>query len=554
MQKNISLLLLCIAMGLIANAQVRDTISIGKRLDIITAKRYNFQKSDSGNQFVSLAGNVEVRQEKTLFYADSAVLNQKLNILEAFGNVHINDADSVHTYAQYLKYLGKEKIAYLKNNVKLTDGKGVLTTDELEYNTATKIGIYTKGGKIVDGKTVLTSKEAYYNGQTRDVYFKKKVVLNDPEYHITTDSLLYNTYTNIATFICPTKILTGSRKINTREGYYDLKNRKAQFGSNTIIEDSTYSIVSHEMHFDDSTGKAVFYGNVFYQGKDTANDFDLHSDTLQTNNKNGSVLATSNPVLVIKRNGDSTFIKADTLYSAKLSQLLKTRTVPIIRDSSTEIKIEAKDSAVDKFFEAYHNVRIFSDSMQAVGDSLFYTLKDSVFRLFQHPVAWAQENQITGDTIYLYVQNNKPQRIRVFENAMAISLSGLNYYNQVGGKSMTGYFVDGKINYLHTKGSPAQSVYYEAADDGKFIGVNSATSDVIDMYFKEGRPFKVVFRNKLEGTSYPMGQVDHVGLRLRGFKWQNDRRPKSKFEFIEGKSIKADTKKDLQMILDKKSN
>ena len=98
----------------------------------------------------------------------------------------------------------------------------VLTTNELEYNTLTKIGTYLNGGKVITGKTVLTSTEGYYYGETRDVYFKKKVVLVDPEYRITTDTLLYNTYTKIARFIVPTKIVSGKRTINTCEGYYDL--------------------------------------------------------------------------------------------------------------------------------------------------------------------------------------------------------------------------------------------------------------------------------------------------------------------------------------------
>ncbi|TAH08960.1 MAG: hypothetical protein EAZ12_07010, partial [Sphingobacteriia bacterium] len=119
---------------LLAQRQNSDTtIREGNRLDIIRAEHYNYQKIDSVNEFISLAGKVEVRQGNTMFYADSAVLNRQLNSLEAFGNVHINDADSIHTYAQYLKYLGKEKKAFLKNKVRLTDGKGVLTTEELEY-------------------------------------------------------------------------------------------------------------------------------------------------------------------------------------------------------------------------------------------------------------------------------------------------------------------------------------------------------------------------------------------------------------------------------------
>ena len=58
-----------------------------------------------------------------------------------------------------------------------------------------------------------------------------------------------------------------------------------------------------------------------------------------------------------------------------------------------------------KYFEAYKNVKIFSDSLQAVGDSLFFSGQDSVFRLFNQPIIWAQENQISGDTIYLFLKN-----------------------------------------------------------------------------------------------------------------------------------------------------
>ena len=92
---------------------VADT-STGKKLEIIEAARYNFQKIEGQGDFISLAGNVKVKQDLTYFYCDSAVLNQAANTIEAFGNIHINDADSVHTYSQYLKYLGKEKTAYLK--------------------------------------------------------------------------------------------------------------------------------------------------------------------------------------------------------------------------------------------------------------------------------------------------------------------------------------------------------------------------------------------------------------------------------------------------------
>lgn len=59
--------------------------------------------------YLILVGHVKIRQGKTLLYGDSIILNSTLNTLEGFGNVHINDADSVHTYSSYLKYLGATK-------------------------------------------------------------------------------------------------------------------------------------------------------------------------------------------------------------------------------------------------------------------------------------------------------------------------------------------------------------------------------------------------------------------------------------------------------------
>lgn len=64
--------------------------------------------------FQTIAGNVQLRESLTLFDCDSAAINKTTNVMEAFGNIHINQQDSIHTYAQYLKYIGKERMAYLK--------------------------------------------------------------------------------------------------------------------------------------------------------------------------------------------------------------------------------------------------------------------------------------------------------------------------------------------------------------------------------------------------------------------------------------------------------
>lgn len=510
-----------------------DTSKV-KRLDIIAADREIFKKVEGKGDFVSLAGNVKLKQDKTYFFCDSAVLNQTANIFEAFGNIHINDADSVHTYSQYLKYVGKEKTAYLRKNVKLTDSKAVLTTNELEYNTATKTGTYLNGGKVVDSTTVLTSTEGYYYGETRDMYFKKKVFLNDPQYKVTTDTLFYNTFTQLARFTVPTKIISGKRVVNTSEGYYDMKNKKAFFGKRPVVDDKDYTLTADEMAYDDSTGYGEAQGSVVYNSKDTANAYTIIANNVKSNNSTGSVLATQKPLMIVKQARDSIYITADTLYSGKLTELEKDRNVPNISDTLYRDKTDTTnvtDSNSNRFFEAYFNVRIFSDSMQAVGDSMFYSFRDSAFRLFKNPIVWAQDNQITGDTIYLYTENKNPKRFYVFENALAINRAEKELYNQVKGNTIDGVFKNGNIDFFRAKGS-AENIYYTADEQGGFIGVNRSTSDVIDVTFRERKPYKVVFRNNLQGTLSPIRQVNNEDLRVRGFKWYDEKRPKTKFELL----------------------
>lgn len=540
----ILLALCCFAFGFSFGQRLpTDTAGLeGKRIDILFADKYNYQKIDSLNEFVSLVGRVKVQQDKVIFYADSAVLNRQLNILEAFGNVHINDADSIHTYAQYLRYLGKEKKAFLQKKVRLTDGKGVLTTEELEYDATVKIGTYLKGGKLVNKKSTLTSQEGYYYGDTRDVIFKRKVVMIDPDNKITGDTLQYNTGTEIATFTSPTIVynIKDKRTIKTREGFYDMKNKKAELYKRSVIEDSSAVFTADEMAFDDSTGLGEFRGNAVYRSKDTAQGFDMIANNIRTNKKSNSMVATQKPLLLIKQGADTIYISADTLYSAKLSDLTKTRVVPQIRDQSSNDSLmkkailsnkDAEDSS-DKFFEAYYNVKVFSDSLQAVGDSLFYSLKDSVFRLFKRPIVWAQENQISGDTIYLYIQNKKPERLYVFENSMAINkVDSSNYFNQLRGTTLNALFVDGKISTMRAKGN-AENVYYATDEDKSFIGVNKSTADIIDVFFEDSKPQKVVFLRNLEGTTFPMRSTNHDELKIRGFKWHDTIRPKSKYELL----------------------
>lgn len=498
--------------------------SNSKLIEFLSAESYNVKKIDSVDYLI-LVGNVKIRQGKTLLYGDSLILNTSQNTLEGFGNVHINDADSVHTYAQYLKYIGNTKKAYLRKKVKLTDGRGVLTTDSLDYDLSVKIGTFKKGGTLTRNKTKLKSIEGYYYGVTRDVIFRRKVEATDPDTNIYTDTLEYNTYSQLANFTSPTKIISGSRIIRTHNGNYNLGTKKGYLYERSSIDDSTYTFIADDMAINDSLGLGEFRGNAIYASKDTLG-FDLLANNIKTNRNKSALLATEMPLLLIKQAKDTMFISADSLYSGKITDL--TRPFPKARDSVGKMT----DTTLNKYFEAFHNVKIYSDSLQAKCDSLFYSLSDSTIRLIRNPIVWASNNQITGDTIYMYVKDKKPEQLNVFENAFAINkLDSADLYNQIKGTRLNAWFNNGELAKMKCRGN-AENVYFALDNDKSFIGVNHSNAQIIEITFENNEPAKVVFRNRLVGKMTPMGQTNSTDLKLNGFKWLESLRPKNKFDIL----------------------
>src|ERR1700722_716466 len=206
-----------------------DTIKIVK---ILSDEIYHSEQIDSVTTITTLVHHVEIQQETTLIFCDSLRMNPHEDYIECFGNVHINDKDSVNIYSDYMKYLVSRKFVHFERNVRLTDGKGILTTDALDYDMNLRMGTYDHGGKIVNKESVLTSDHGIYFEDSKDVHFRGNVILRDPQYDLSADSLLYNTQSQLSTFITKTFVLfkdTTHRTVTTWAGWYDLGNKKAKF-------------------------------------------------------------------------------------------------------------------------------------------------------------------------------------------------------------------------------------------------------------------------------------------------------------------------------------
>ena len=108
--------------------------------------------------------------------------------MEAFGNVHVIQNDTLNLWGDFMLYNGNTEFAKVRDNVIMKDPKITLTTDFLDYDGLFDIGYYFNWGQLKDSQNTLDSKKGNYFTQTKIPLFKDSVKVNSPEYLIFSDT------------------------------------------------------------------------------------------------------------------------------------------------------------------------------------------------------------------------------------------------------------------------------------------------------------------------------------------------------------------------------
>lgn len=288
-----------------------------------------------------LKGNVKFRQAGMWMYCDSAYYYPELNSLDAFGNVKMEQGDTLFVYADKLYYEGNERMAKLKNGpsrskVSLINRDVTLTTDSLDYSLAMELGWYEKWGTIDDKVNKLTSLYGEYSPGTKNADFYHDVVLvnNENNFTMLTDTLHYNTDTHLARIESTTEIQGANDTIITTQGVYDTQLGNAELLSRSMIihRDSNNNITTLE-------GDSIIYDKVTRISRAYMfRDPDKHSmpmvltDTAHRttliggfgiyNDSTREALATVYPLLMEYSQNDTLFLRADTIRTYIVTEMV----------------------------------------------------------------------------------------------------------------------------------------------------------------------------------------------------------------------------------------
>jgi len=503
------------------------------KIEIINANSLEYDER-LGINAKRLIGNVIFKHEGALMYSDSAHFFDGKNTLDAFGNVRINQGDTIQLFGDYLKYDGNMRKAVVTGkNLRLQDKEMTLYTTRLEYETKSNQAWYNQAGKIVNGKNVLTSNKGRYYSKQKDFYFSEQVVLVNPDYTMTCDTLRHNTYSEISYFLSPTHMKGKKENMYCELGNYNRKKQQGLMTKNAWLSREGQTIKGDTIYYDDQLGFGRATGAV--EMRDSSEKVNITGRKAVYYRAQDSTVVTKNVLMMQYFKTDTLYLHADTLISVADTAKAKVKPMKKIIDNkqdsiflSSNDSLKAKPAQRDssnRRIRAYHKVKIYKKDFQGLCDSLVYDGKDSLMRLYIMPVLWNEQNQITAKHITLTIANGEISGLNMYENCFIISQEDSSRFNQLKGKKMVGYFDKGELKKIDVLGN-GQTLYYIRDEDKKYVGANRADAANLTVFMGDSKVDKISFYQQPDATMYPLKDLLPADARLKNFYWLESYRPK----------------------------
>lgn len=483
----------------VVNIDAKTDTSAKREVEIIHADKLQFYTDTEGNPIRKMVGNVQLKQDSTFMYCDSAFLKKEKNTVDMFGHVKITDGDSITATSDKLNYDGNSKKAKLIGNAKLTDTEMEISSETLYYDRVEATGYYLDGGVLTNDSTVLTSQMAYYHTNTAEAFFNQNVHIEDPKYSLDSDTLMFNTQTKFATFYGNTSIYNEESTIFCNNGTYDTNNQIATFGRGTKIVNEPQTLWADSLYYERNNG----YGKAmrFYDWYDSEMKVRMVGTDAEYFEKERKIFSINRPMLESEIDEDTLYLKGDTII--------------------------AINGLNNKRFLAYDDVKMFKSDLQAVSDSLYYAQNDSMLKMYKDPILWNEGSEMKSDTVLVQIANSKVDKIYFIDKSFILSQSKGRLFDQIKGKKITGYFKDSKMDRMLVERN-AESLYFGKNDADEYIGGNQSKSAKMWIYVNDSKIKKIVFLDKPEATFTPISKMTASSFYLKDFVANFERRPISK--------------------------
>lgn len=486
--------------------------------------------------YILLMGNIEFSRGDMHLFCDSAHYYDQINSIDAFGNVRMERGDGLSGRADQLHYNGTTEVMNLVGNVSITKDNRTLTSQAIDYYVPTNVGKYASNGKLEDPKNVLTSIVGEYNFNTDNAVFSNNVDLVNTKDNFTmhTNKLLYNTRTNVATLVEPTDIVSDENKIVTSSGDYNTDTEVANLYVKNGVQPILYAkddrtLEGDTIHYEKATGECTAKGGVkVVDPKHHA----ILTGGFGSHNENTHVTYATDRALarIYNKENAEQGERSDTLY--------------FHGDTITTIQEADKN----RVLTATGGVKFYRKDVQGICGDLSFAQRDSILNLYNHPVVWSGERQISSDNeINVHMRDSSSVDWATIPNkGIIIEHLGEIYYNQIAGKYMKAYFEkstqyydDGtqstknELRHADVEGN-VKTLFFPMENDSTYNKCIRTESGFLSIDLKAGQEVdKVKMWPEVSGTVIPLYLAKKSQLKLDEYQWFDDLRPKSPYEVLD---------------------
>lgn len=407
------------------------------------------------------------------------------NIREVLGNVVITQED--------IRITCNKAIQYIKSNNAELIGNVIITQDSV----------------------VIKTERGRYFGNIKIAYSDSAVHLNNKEMNLIADKGNYNLQTKIANFFGNVNFKDSVTTLKSHKLVYKKKLEEIVAVGSVQVSDSTSIINADSLIHNRNSRFSEGFNNISIENIE--NNLTIFGDHLIDDKDSNLAKISGNPFLVqIEELENGTF---DTLFIK--SKYLESR----------------KGSGTSLF--AIDSVKIIRGDFLSNNDYTIYDKDADKITIFKQedkekPVLWYANNQVVGDSIYIYLDSSKISKVNIIKDAIIISQDSTYQFrfNQMSGDSIKLGFKESKLNNTVVNGN-VLSIYY-MFEEGEPNGLLKSSAKEIGIYFEDGLVSEVKMFGSPISEFHPENLVidNEKSFTLPSFYLYENKPQKSEFKSI----------------------
>ncbi|MGB1636825.1 MAG: OstA-like protein [Flavobacteriales bacterium] len=452
-----------------------------------------------------LIGNVTLGHKDAVLTCDSAWRYDSGDV-EVFGNVVMNQPPSTRLTADYLALRPGDEWAQAEGAVVLTHEDVRLQAPSLSYQLDARRARYRSGAQIAEDGWTVTSETGRYSVGSAVMELGGNVRATKQGDTLTSDSLHWMREAERYVFLGRTRWASeglnfecdrGNVVLAEPQGANGDSERKEPVGwmsGSVVVTDGADEVHGDSLRWDEEVSEV--WREVVLRSGNGASEVHGAYALQQKSDSTDLVLGRDEARAWLRQvdNGDTLLLAAVELQRAR------------------------------GILTATRNVTLVQDKLVGVGDSLAWRnaedgTKDGtggpgggdVIRMFGAPELWSDGDRLSGDSLRLFLEDQRPTLLEMRGHARVLSPANDTLAHRIQGRDLDAYFLEGELDRVKVLGN-GELTYFELPE-GKSgtVRMNRALCAEITLRIENRKLTGIGLNQSPKGSIRPLRNGENLG-------------------------------------------